>query len=164
MTAFALMCQTLRVDECTAFLRQESRRWIVVVGDQHEIGEDDLPHQSELVMMVSPIAGAGRFFGSDLRRSAISWMRGGSRIGRMAETGLRRIRGLTSPARQRYDPMDRSDTPTSGWLDLHTDEVLLFLEARHKREAVSEIVVFDLFDLPAALAFADRHGVPVSVR
>ena len=164
MTAFVLMGQTLRVDECIEFLRRDDNRWTVVVGDLHGTSEDAFPHVSELVVMDSPLAGAGRRFRADLRRSATRWMRRGSRIGRMAETGIRRIRRLASTTRRRDDSVDPLVTPDSRWLDLHTEELLGLLEARNEQETVTEIVVFDLFDLPAALAFAERHGVPVSVR
>ena len=164
MTAFVLMGQTLRVDECVEFLRRDANRWTVVVGDLHAMSEDEFPHVSELVVMDSPLAGAGSRFSADLRRSATSWMRRGSRIGRMAETGIRRMRRLASTTRRGDDSMEPLVTPDSRWLDLHTEELIALLEARHGREAVTEIVVFDLFDLPAALAFADRHGVPVGVQ
>jgi len=163
VTALVLMGQTLRVDECVDFLRRDARRWTVVVGDLHGMSEDRFPHVSELVVMDSPLSGAGSRFWADLRRSVTSWMRRGSRIGRMAETGIRRIRRIAS-TRPRDDSVEPLVTPDSRWLDLHTEKLIALLEARHDREAVTEIVVFDLFDLPAALAFADRHGVPVGVQ
>ncbi|HEY6634293.1 MAG TPA: hypothetical protein VI141_01620 [Acidimicrobiia bacterium] len=163
MTAIALMSQTLRRDDCIAFLRQDARRWIVVVGDQHGIDADDLPNRSELVVMDSPLAGAGKRLRADIRRSAITWMRSGSQLGRMAETGLRKMRRLVSSSRRDGDSVDLVTT-ASGWLDSHTEEVVAFLESNNEHEAVAEIVVFDLFDLPAALAFGDRHGIPISVQ
>jgi hypothetical protein len=81
----------------------------------------------------------------------------------MAENGMRRIRRIAS-TRRRDLSVEPLVTPDSRWLDLHTEELIALLEARHDREAVTEIVVFDLFDLPAALAFADRHGMPVGVQ
>ena len=96
MTAFVLMGQTLRVEECVEFLRRDAHRWTVVVGDLHGMSEDRFPPVSELVVMDSPLAGAGSRFRADLRRSATSWMRRGSRIGRMAENGIRTIRRIAS--------------------------------------------------------------------
>ncbi len=160
MIAVALVSQTLRSAECVSFLSHESGRWLVVTADEHGFEKVDLPPQTEVVMLESSLAGSKDRLQSSFRRSAIGWMRGGSRIGRMTENGLRRIRRLTSPAPQ----TNPTGAPSSDRLDLHTNKVVSFLETHLETEPISEIVVFDLFDLPAALAFGDQHGVPVSVR
>ena len=61
-------------------------------------------------------------------------------------------------------PRGPGDPPTSRLLDTHTEMVLSILEEQQEGEGVSEILVFDLFDLPAAVAFGDQHGVPIRVR
>jgi hypothetical protein len=137
----------------------------VVVGDRHGVTEDDLPVGSELVRIaVGPAPPKGRVK-SELRRSALGAMRRGSSWGRHAENGLRRLKRIVAPPEPGYDPMGPTiGTANETRLNAHTAEVLRFLEDRHAHVPITELVVFDLFDLPAALAFAEPKGLPVSVR
>ena len=165
MTLIAMMGQTLRVDDCSAFLRQAPGSWTVVVADRHGITQDDLPAGAHLVRLeVSPAPARGRLK-SDLRRSALGLMRRGSSWGRYAENGLRRIKRVVAPADPSYDPMEGAEgNVNEKWMQTHTDELLRFLKDLHERDPIGEVVVFDLFDLPAALAFAEPRRIPLSVR
>jgi len=165
MTHIALIGQTLRMNDCTAFVRQTPGSWTIVVGDRHGITQDDLPPGGELVRLSSAPVPTGSRLKADLRRSVLRLMRRGSSLGRHAENGLRRVKRLVAPADPGYDPMGRmAGTANEALLTTHTEEILSFLECRHQQAPIAEVVVFDLFDLPAALAFAQPKGLPVSVR
>lgn len=164
MIAIALMSQTLRAEDCAALLRSQAGRWIVVTGDEHVPDQADLPPGSSVLRLSSPLAGPAERLGSRIRRASIRWMRGGSRAGRAIERGLQKVRRLLSPAGGSSRPRGPGDPPTSRLLDTHTEMVLSILEEQQEGEGVSEILVFDLFDLPAAVAFGDQHGVPIRVR
>ena len=103
------------------------------------------------------------FMTSKARRRLLSFTRGGSAFGVWFERTARRIIW-----RLRY-----VDRVAIVWRSAHngTDEatetssqVLERLEAIHRATPNSQLVAFDVFDLPSLLDFGERHDITVLVR
>jgi len=96
-------------------------------------------------------------------RSALEKARSGSKVGAGIERTFkqlaRRLRSLDgiSPSRRRRAPQI---DPAS----LRSSALYLRLEDEHRHSPIDRIVVFDVFDLPVALAFTETHDIEVLVR
>ena len=102
--------------------------------------------------------------GTRVFRSVLAKARSGSAFGRALEKAAklvaRRFRSLS-----RAMPVRRPGrAPTLDETTVRSSQMYLRLVDEHRRSPIDRFVIFDVFDLPVALAFARDHGIEVLVR
>lgn len=97
-------------------------------------------------------------------RSVLAKARSGSAFGRALEKAAklvaRRLRSLSSSLPGRRP----GRAPTLDETSLRSSQMYLRLVDEHRRAPIDRLVLFDVFDLPVALAFARDQGIEVLVR
>lgn len=159
----AIMTQPMRAPYCIAYLeRMDFPETIVLTGERVAL-TDHLPPRIEVrVVDNRAVYGEGsRRIWTHTRRALARWSRSGSklgdligRIGRSIEQETRRL-----PFNPMSLTMGRSEQVTG---DLHP--IVEQLESIGRTHHIDTIAVFDLFDLPPALDFAQGRDLDVLVR
>lgn len=163
MSRFALMSQTLRADECLAFIGGNQDSWTLITADRRWVASAGLPATTRVVLVESTLTGVRDRARAGLRRSILGWARSGSRLGAAVEQTVRRAkRAFTRSVT--YEPFDSDQSSSSNdRMEAHTGQLVDLLESAHSEDPIIELAVFDVFDLPAAFAFAVSHDVPVAI-
>jgi len=167
MTAVAVMTQPLRAIYCAAYLHQipESVPIRIITPDDRVMTSLDLPERAEFRRPLSkarsvPTSSISR---SRLRQGVVRWARGGSTWGMRFDRAIR-----STIWRLRY--VDRlvalRDLRKSQLKSLFASHKAItdMLSEIQRDEEISQLIVFDVFDLPPVLAFGETHSIPVSVR
>ena len=166
MKEVALISQTLRAAHCQAYLRAAETSQVVLTSDPSAFETHALETTTRVVtvspppeLLPSTRLAEGRWF-----RSVLRWARSGSPIGRWLERTVKRLvwrlRYLDRLVALRRSTRPREVDPGS----IRTSAMYRRLVEEHNETSIDRIVVFDVFDLPVALAFAEDHGVEVLVR
>ncbi len=164
MTTVVVMSQPLRLANCVAYLN-------------HHVSSDDvlLLTQDANVLSGIEIGSTVRIQGYDeseghatlpsggIRQRLVSWSRSGSYLGMKAVQLVRafswRLRFL-----RRLAVVGRMRKTDHVNIDDMNAQVTKHLEAVHQEHTITELICFDLFDLPALSEFGRKHDVPVVVR
>lgn len=163
----------------TAALISQPLRWAYLVADVLDADTDDtwlvvgspllydakaeMPSGAELTVVDDGLDRLRMRSVNSMRSRFLDWSRGTSRLGPTVEQGLRRV--LTIVRSQRSLPRAEPEpAPNPGWLVNRTESLVKELELCHLQMPFERIVVFDLFDLPAALTFAEPKSIEVVVR
>lgn len=166
MTVVAVMTQPLRAQHCAAFIRRlpASVSIRIITPDERAFATLDLPSKVEFR---HPQAKEGSsppnsISESKLKQRVIRWTRGGS------TWGMRFDRAIRSTMRLRY--LDRLVTRRNIRRSQHRNLLESYaattglLTEMNQAEEISQLVVFDVFDLPPVLEFGKTHSIPVVVR
>ncbi len=167
MTVVAVMTQPLRAQHCAAFIRRLplSVSIRVITPDKSAFANLDLPatvqfrhHQTTQASGVN-----NSISGSKLRQRVIRWARGGTTWGMRFDRAIRstiwRLRAIDRLVTRRN--LRRSQH--RNLLASYAATAALLTEMNQVEE-ISQLVVFDLFDLPPVLEFGKTHSIPVVVR
>lgn len=147
----AVMSQPQRAHHCIAFFRQRpGQPGAVLLHDPLALSADDLPDSVDVIVVKG---GGWRGVPTALMRSRLR----------------RRLRDLSASGVQRAAVAERYGDrllwdARFGSPKTHQHAVRTALEAHHAQIAITELVVFDVFDLPATLDVGRRHSIPVLVR
>jgi hypothetical protein len=165
MRVAALISQPLRANYCKAYLTGCDSAVVLTSDpsafDGHDLGQDTR------VLGVSPppeLVPSKQLTGNRVFRAVVKRARQGSRWGRWLERTVKTFawrlrfvdRVLLLARRRRQAPSD------PGSLESASMYQALLAEAAHER--FDRLVVFDVFDLPVAIHFADDHSIDVLVR
>jgi len=165
----ALISQTLRAHHCKSYLMTSDVEAVVLTSDPqtfdslHDDGSTTIINVSPLPeLLPTTTLTRGRWF-----RSILSWARSGSNFGRWLERTVKRL-----VWRLRYldrftlllRPLRRTPVAVVDEASLRGSAMYQELMALHSKEPFIRVVVFDLFDLPVAMAFATDHNTEVIVR
>lgn len=171
MTFVALLGQPLRADYCLAFLEGHPDLECVIVTSSgvslqdhpdgsgvRVIGRDALAELAEV--------GEPQDYVERLRLRFVAWTRSGSKLGltagRVARSVQRLLRrfSFSQPPRPgpNIDHGANQDFPAA------KQRLIEVLEVIDRDDPIESLVVFDLFDLPGAIEFAETRGIEVSVR
>lgn len=102
-----------------------------------------------------------RLKGERIFRTALEKARAGSRLGAWLERTIKRFAWRLRPT-ARLTPGRQARLLDSK--SIRSSAMYLRLMEEHSSSPIHRLVVFDVFDLPVALAFADDHNVEVLVR
>lgn len=166
MKRVAIISQPLRASHCRAYLDGRGDEQVILTSDPSAF--DDLRFETPpRVVPVSPppeLLPSSRLTGARLFRTVLSRARSGSSVGRRLERAVKRIAW-----RLRY--LDRlvlmiRRRKARELTETAISESVLYakLVEEHGMGGIGELVVFDVFDLPVALAFARDNELKVLVR
>ena len=169
MSVVAAITQPLRAAKCATFLSTHGRdrSFTVLTGSPGSFDLVELPDSTD-VRFVAPspdVLPTGRLFAGRLTQAVINWARSGSTLGIRVERWIRailwRLRYLDRFA-VLFLGRRRSRAPAD--IRLRNSPVLDELRSIQEDDPIESIIVFDLFDLPACLEFAEEHDIEVLVR
>lgn len=130
-----------------------------MTGETADVAGIALPPGTELMALAGPSAHpavSARIVGR-----AEHWVKGGSALGARASRWLRSAEWRLRYVDRLKSLFESGKGPDSTFDQVDVSEALRELESSH---VIEQIVVFDLFDLPPALAFAATRDLPVKVR
>lgn len=167
MTVVAVMTQPLRAQHCAAFIRRlpASVSIRIITPDESAFATLDLPSKVEFrhPQTKEGSSPTNSISESKLRQRVIRWARGGStwgmRFDRAIRSTIRRLRyldrlvALRNIRRSQHRKLLASYAATTG-----------LLTEMNQAEEISQLAVFDVFDLPPVLEFGKTHSIPVVVR
>lgn len=166
MTVVAVMTQPLRAQHCAAFIRRlpASVSIRIITPDERAFATLDLPSEVEFRHPQTKEGSSppNSISESKLKQRVIRWTRGGS------TWGMRFDRAIRSTMRLRY--LDRLVTRRNIRRSQHRNLLASFaattglLTEMNQAEEISQLVIFDVFDLPPVLEFGKTHSIPVVVR
>lgn len=166
MTNVALISQTLRADHCMAYIERHSADWVILTSNPTAMLRTGRAATEMEILSASPpphILSASELNRSRRYRRALTWARSGSKVGRWVEGSARwLLRNLRQVNTRGSTTPDQLPEVVDG--DVRESEMFRLLVLRHGARPLHEIVVFDVFDLPVALAFAHDFDVEVLVR
>ena len=182
MKRVAIISQPLRASHCHAYLdsaksgfqpplsegqRPEfAKEQVILTSDPSAFDDFEFVTRPRIVPVSPPpeLLPSSRLTRARLFRRVLARARSGSRFGRCLERTIKRMAWrlryfdrLVLLVRSRQS-RSLSDTSIAGSA-LHAK-----LEEEHEMGEIGEIVVFDVFDLPVALAFAKTRAVAILVR
>lgn len=162
MTVVVLMSQTLRQREAAKFLRDiRADRKAVVTQFQSDIETALFPADTQFHSWSHHRSKPVSARATSVVRRLKSWLFGGSPAAFRIDRWLR-----AAEWRLRY--LDRivavvGSRRLATW-DFDNDDLITILVDCFEDTGEGQLVVFDLFDLPTALKFAEGHPVSISVR
>ena len=169
MRLVAVISQPLRANHCRAYVTDQiaGSEAVILTANAAAFAGIDIPDGVE-VTETNPkldLLPTGRLMASRLTRRGINWARSGSQIGlrieRLIKSVLWRMRYLD---RVTIVLRTRRNGRAVAALDINNSPIATALERLHAEEPISRIVVFDVFDLPASLQVAKKHGIEILVR
>lgn len=142
------------------------REPVILTSSPSAFSEFDFATPARMIVVGPPAAlvPATRLTGARIFRAALRRARSGSRSGAWLERTIKRFawrfrdldRLAPSKRRGRSQQVDEdSIRPSAMYLELLRE---------HSSSSIDRLVVFDVFDLPVALTFAEDHGIDVLVR
>lgn len=164
MRQVGLISQTLRAGHCHAFISAEAGDHVILTSNPSAFANMDFK-KSVAVIAVNPPpellshAGLAR---TRLFRSALAKARAGSAFGRWLERNLKRLARRVRTVRK--PQVEVTTGPSLDESTIRASEMYLVLEEQHRHSPIDRLVVFDLFDLPVAMTFAQDHNIEVIVR
>jgi hypothetical protein len=114
-----------------------------------------------IVDFESPLIGRSEEIRNRAKNWLIAWGGSGSSWGRVAERSARQVVRVVQRLRSKTTQRVDSDVLVSQRLTAHTKSLKTLLQQQWSSHPIEEIVVFDLFDLPAALDFGAEFAIPV---
>ena len=167
MKQVAVISQTLRRGHCQAYLNQEkASESVILTADPSSFTGLQLGSPVRVVPVSPPpeLLPTTRLVTGRLFRKLVARARSGSRFGRWLEKVARKLvwrlryldRMVVIKRRQRPRAIDSKSFQDSA--------LFQELSAEHNEASIDRIVVFDVFDLPVVLEFAQRHDIHVAVR
>ena len=166
MRRVALISQTLRAQHCHAYMNDGSEEGVILTSNPSAFADFEFD-TSTLLIAVNPPAAllpAAHLVQTRIFRSALERARSGSRFGasleRMVKWLARRLRH-----QRRLGPLGRHRHPQEmDELSIRHSAMYAKLEEQHRSSRIDQLVVFDVFDLPVALAFAEDYHIELLVR
>lgn len=164
MRQVALISQTLRAGHCQAYMDAHPGDNLILTPDPSVFAEVPLEDSITVVAANPPpeLLPRTNLARTRIFRSALTKARGGSSLGqwleRNAKHAVRRVRRFRKTTRP-VSPRPALDERT-----IRSSEMYHVLVEQHSLLAIDRLVVFDVFDLPVALAFAQDHDIEVLVR
>ena len=166
MSSIAIISQTMRASHCRAFIVGGGSPWTILTSDPSAFDGYEFSESVRIVAVSPPpeLVPSAQLTRSRIFRSILSWARSGSRLGRWLERTTKRLawhlryfdRIVMLRRSRTTREMDDSALPSTA--------LYMRLEVEHAATPIDRIVVFDVFDLPVALAFGRAHGLKVLVR
>lgn len=165
MTVVATLSQTMRAQQCASYMSALSSvdRSYIIISDPSALSPYDLPANC-VVIPVKPapdLLPTSRLMKSRLRQRIIAFARGGSQMGQKVEKYSRRILWRLRYLDRLIVAASKSESDANGKI---SEPLLELLQQIHTDETITQVVVFDLFDLPTALKFGVKHSARVMVR
>jgi hypothetical protein len=164
MRQVALISQTMRAGHCHAYMSAEDGDTVILTSNPSAFADFDLGGRTRLIPINPPpeLLPPANLARTRLFRSILARARSGSRFGRWLERSAKKVA-------RRIRPLDRSGEQEAPRQTLELDSVRASdiyqrLMEEHGKSTIDRLVVFDVFDLPVALVFADDHNVDVVVR
>lgn len=168
MSNIALITQPLRAVYCLAHIEEGSDRpWIVLTGDPSPFPTDGLPDGTSIhqIHFRPDAAHVTERAVVNLRRRVADWAKSGSVTGALVGKAVRRLLRVLRGRKAPIGALTFQPITASGQLESYEADPRYQRMARSAAESpIGEIVVFDLYDLPVALAFGNKNDVPVIVR
>lgn len=164
MRQVALISQTLRSGHCRAYMDAEPGDHTIMTSDP-SVFADMAFEGSVAVVAANPppeLLPRTSLTQTKLFRSALAKARGGSSLGRWLERNAKRLARRTRSLRQPSKPVGTQ--PAVEESIIRNSEMYLLLNDQHTRSPIDRLVVFDVFDLPVGLTFAQDHDIEVIVR
>lgn len=162
----ALISQPLRAHHCVAFLLSESDSSFVLTSDPSAFDESSVPCEIRILGVSPPreLLPSQRLTRGRIYRSLLARARAGSRFGRWLERTIKRLAWRLRYLDRATMLLRRSQSAPVDPATLRNSVVYKRLAELHEESQIGSIAVFDVFDLPVALAFAKDHGQTVVVR
>lgn len=165
MRTVAVLGRPLRADYCETYLREledSASDLLVIVARPDDV---DLTGLTDVVVLTGLDLGDRVLEGlrARTRSGLIRWMRSGSTIGMRVERALKPV---LSRARKRVSspPSPGEAAAMEGSVASGPRNLIQLLEHAADRGEIDVIAVFDVFQLPAAMEYADGHSASVVVR
>lgn len=166
MRQVALISQTLRASHCHAYMNNTGQQGTILTSHPSAFADLEFARPTQVIAVSPPpeLLPSTRLAGTRIFRAALNRARSGSRLGAWLERTIKRFawrlryldRFVLLRRRHRAADLDERTVASSA--------MYLRLQEEHETTAIDRIVVFDVFDLAVALAFAERHGVDLLVR
>ncbi len=155
----AVITRSLRAAACVEYMASASGspRYIILTADPGAFDSERQTANFEIMRLSPgslPIDRIGLVMAT--RRKFLRWARSGSRFGELVESAARRVKALLRGGSV-LKPVD--DVSPAGRRPLYDRLVEI-----NSDEPIEQIFVFDLFDLPAVLAFGGDFDINVVVR
>jgi hypothetical protein len=164
-TVIATMSQPLRATECMIFLESlaPGMKAHLLTSDSTAFADLDERIRIHHVTPAATVMPTRRLLASRINQRIIQWARSGSTLGMKVQKWARALMW-----RLRY--LDRLSVLRRGRRRRNPREELLSspiydaIAEINQVEEVTKIVVFDVFDLPVAMRYAELHNIEVLVR
>jgi len=165
MRQVAVISQTIRASHCHAYMNTGEAGQTIMTSNPSAFAGFEFAAQPQVIAVNPPpeLLPTARLVSNRVFRSALAKARTGSRTGAWIEANVKRVarrlrnaRGSASSGRR---PQGELDDRT-----IRASAMFSKLEEEHDTTPIDRIVVFDVFDLPVALAFAEDHDIDVWVR
>lgn len=167
MRVVALLANPFRAKYCVAYLTATDGPTTILTGDPDAFAGRDLPSSTRIhrVTPLPEVLPTAKLARTRWSKGALSRLRGGSKWGAWAERKIKRLvwhmrylDRVTLLVRKRREPSSIEDQT------VRQSAVYQDLLAEHGRQPIDRLVVFDVFDLPVAIVFAEDHDLEVLVR
>lgn len=166
MRQVALISQTLRASHCQAWMDDGGGEPTILTSSPSAFSDFHFAVPPRVIEVSPPpeILTTTRLTGSRIFRRTLQKARAGSRSGAWLERTIKRFAW-------RFRPLDRlvpskKGTP-SHQIDadsIRSSAMYVELQREHGSSPIDRLVVFDVFDLPVALTFAEDHDIELLVR
>ena len=166
MRTVALISQPLRAAHCHAFLQAEEGNHLVVTTDPGAFTTLDFGATTQVSRIAPPpeILPTAKLSRSLWFRRTLSRARSGSRLGAWFERTAKRIVWRLRYLDRLTLALRKKEPPEIELSTLRQSMLFKQIEEEHSIKPFSQVVVFDLFDLPIGLEFAREHEIEVLVR
>ena len=166
MRLAALISQPLRVAHCVAYLDDGTGDNVVLTADPAVFAEVEFASPTRVVVVTPPaeLLPTVRLARGRLYRRLVDMARSGSELGRRLERFAKRIMWRLRYFDRLVILKRRRKPPQLTREAVQTSSSYRELVEEHVRRPFDKVVVFDVFDLPVAMEFADTYAIEVLVR
>lgn len=166
MREVALISQTLRAGHCRAYFLQSGQDPTILTSNPSAFSEFELSESTKLITVNPPpeLISPAHLARSRIFRGTLDRVRSGSKFGTWLERTVKRLVGVFRPV---VRAQGANQSERAGEIDvesLRSSTIYVKLQEEHNSRPIDRLVVFDVFDLPVALAFAEEYAVGVLVR
>ena len=166
MRQVALISQTLRASHCHAWMDDGGGEPTILTSSPSVFSDFDFAVPPR-VIPVSPlpeILTTTRLTGSRIFQRALRKARVGSRSGAWLERTIKRFAWRLRSLDQLVPSRKGTPSPQIDADSIRASAMYVELQREHGSRPIDRLVVFDVFDLPVALIFAEDHDIELLVR
>ena len=163
----ALISQPMRIGHCSAYLRAHEGNHVIVTSDPASLDKSGFDSRITVLKASPPteLLPTAKLTRSRWFRRGLQKARSGSRFGSWLErTAKKVVWRLRYVDRAKILMQETRRSGPAGAVDVRTSATYTRLVEENQVDPFDRLIVFDLFDLPVALAFAEDHGAEVLVR
>lgn len=166
MRVAALISQPMRASHCAAYLNTEGSRHTVLTGDPAAFAAYEFAGGIRVVKVTPPpeLLPTAKLVRSRWFQQALARARAGSGFGRWLERSVKRLVWRLRYFDRLTILMRRKESRVVADGTVRDSSMYQQLAEEHESQPIDRIVVFDVFDLPVGLRFAEDNELDILVR